>query len=498
MYFSPRIAFRCSLLLRVFGGALATALISGCSGSAPQSPGSKLSGNTTVTILSTSTANDKFFQFSATIETLTLTSQSGKTVSLLTTPLNPEFMHLNGTAEPLATVSVPQDVYVSAAATLGPTGFTCATVGSNGTILTHAFVYDPVPASDVTVSLPAPITIAGASMALSLDLLVSQSGSYASCYASGADPFTLTPTFSMTPMAVSAQPASSGDGRLNGLEGIVAQVNSSGSNLSVDSVELFNDGGVDPASGPTWQITSNGSTVFQGIAGPSQLASGMAVDIDAALQRDGTLLATRIAVYDADATEVSLWSVPMLRMNTYGPQANVGAREGIGPLLVGDNSPIDFSNSTFNISGQLTNLSKLPFSVSFTGANMVAGQNIEPTFHLPGDFYPGDYGFPATTVTLVPQTINGTVSAIGGEGGFTTYTITLAPYDLFPALAVQQDQTTLLTDPSTVVVYADDSTQMLNTSPVAVSGVVRFYGLVFNDNGTLRMDCAQINDGVTE
>jgi hypothetical protein len=39
---------------------------------------------------------------------------------------------------------------------------------------------------------------------------------------------------------------------------------------------------------------------------------------------------------------------------------------------------------------------------------------------------------------------------------------------------------------------------MLNTSPVAVGGVARFYGLVFNDNGTLRMDCAQINDGVAE
>ena len=28
--------------------------------------------------------------------------------------------------------------------------------------------------------------------------------------------------------------------------------------------------------------------------------------------------------------------------------------------------------------------------------------------------------------------------------------------------------------------------------------VVRFYGLVFNDNGTLRMDCAQAMDGVAE
>jgi hypothetical protein len=39
---------------------------------------------------------------------------------------------------------------------------------------------------------------------------------------------------------------------------------------------------------------------------------------------------------------------------------------------------------------------------------------------------------------------------------------------------------------------------MLNKSSLAAGSLFRFYGLVFNDNGTLRMDCAQINDGVTE
>ncbi len=101
-------------------------------------------------------------------------------------------------------------------------------------------------------------------------------------------------------------------------------------------------------------------------------------------------------------------------------------------------------------------------------------------------------------MTLVPQTINGTVSAISTTGNFATYTVTLAPYDLFPQFAVQPGQTTLLTSPNTVVVYTDSNTQMLNSSKVSVGGLSRFYGLVFNDNGTLRMDCAQINDGVPE
>jgi hypothetical protein len=37
---------------------------------------------------------------------------------------------------------------------------------------------------------------------------------------------------------------------------------------------------------------------------------------------------------------------------------------------------------------------------------------------------------------------------------------------------------------------------MLNTQALAAGSTLRFNGLVFNDNGALRMDCAQVNDGV--
>jgi hypothetical protein len=98
----------------------------------------------------------------------------------------------------------------------------------------------------------------------------------------------------------------------------------------------------------------------------------------------------------------------------------------------------------------------------------------------------------------MPQTINGIVTSTGSEGSFTTYTISLAPYDLIPNLAVQPGQTTLLTNPSTVIVYVDSSTQLLNTKQLGVGSVFRFSGLLFNDNGTLRMDVAQVNDGVPQ
>jgi len=55
----------------------------------------------------------------------------------------------------------------------------------------------------------------------------------------------------------------------------------------------------------------------------------------------------------------------------------------------------------------------------------------------------------------------------------------------------------LLNSPGAVEVYVDGNTQQLNFTPLAPGSTLRFYGLVFNDNGTLRMDCAQVNDGVT-
>ncbi len=478
--------------------AIATA---GCGGVATQLQ----STSPTVTILAASTGNDRPFQFSLTINALTLTSQSGHTVSLLTAPLYLEFMHLNGTPEPLATVSVPEDTYTTAAVSLDTADFTCATTGPSGVLATDNFLYNPVPAADVVVNLPSPIRIAGGSIILTLNLLVSQSESYASCYdAGGTEPFSITPTFSVSATPVSGSPTNPGNGRLTGLEGIIASAGGATNSFLVNSADGSNyEGGGSSglsyaANGPSWQIAFNASTVFQGIAGPSQLVAGLAVDVDAAVQPDGSLLATRIAVYDTYPTETSLWVVPALfEYDPLGTVMLTGEKEQLGPVQGGDGAPIDFGNSLFGISRQLNNLESLPFQPSFTGANMVAGQNIEPTFHESS--YGDSTGGPSpSTVTLLPQTVNGTVSAIGSEGGFTIYTVTLASYDLFPALAVQSGQTTLLTDPATVTVYADSNTQMLNTTPIAVGSVERFYGLVFNDSGTLRMDCAQINNGVAE
>jgi hypothetical protein len=467
------------------------AATAGCGGGATHTQTSS-----TVTLVAASTANDQLFQFSMTINSLTLTSESGNTVQLLTTPAYVEFMHLNGTGEPVATLSVPNGTYTAAAATIGTADFTCATTGSDGVFATGNFLLSPVPSSDISVTLPSPIQITGGSMVLDVDLVVSQSASYSSCASNGLQPFSITPTFSLSATAVSGNPTNAANGKLIGLEGIIASVDGSTNSFVVNSAEGPNGSGADPANGPSWQVAFDSSTTLQGVTNGSELAAGLPVDMDAVIQSDGSLLASRIAVYDTNPANTSLWVVPALfEDDTLGQEMLTGEKEQIGPVVGGDGAVIDFASSQFEISQQMSNLTSLPFQPSFTGGNMVAGQNIAPTFHEPN--YGSSLTGPSpTTVTLLPQTIDATVSAIGSDGGFTTYTVTLAAYDMFPQLAVQPGQTTLLTNPDAVVVYADSNTQMSNS--IAVGSVARFYGLVFNDGGTLRMDCAVINDGVAE
>lgn len=278
---------------------------------------------------------------------------------------------------------------------------------------------------------------------------------------------------------------------LSGLTAVVAS--------TTPSLALTIAGG--PFGSRTLAASSNSATVFQGVSGASALSPGMFLNVDSAIQTDGSLLATRIELEDASAMNDS--SGPVLQVYSGAPFFQLYGRNELGALqTIGGQSGIYFdipyfglNGPTFRITGQFTNLQSLPFVPSFNASNLVAGQNVDITsgnFLLVG-------GTPtiANTVTLVPQTIDGTVVASQPSGGFVDYTVSLPPYNLFPTLANQQGQTTLLKNPSQVEVYVDSSTQQLNTQTLASGNTFRFYGLVFNDNGTLRMDCSQVNDGVS-
>jgi hypothetical protein len=490
-----RLPFDCS---RAFSAFLIPALVftvalltascgSGSPTTQPQPP--QFSGNTSVTIVLSSAANAQITDFQVGLQSLTLTNQAGKSVTLLSSPQSSEFIHVNGTLDVLGTASVPQGIYTSATAVLNGAQFTCVTStpasSQAGASLDTSEFAGGNADSPVSIDLASPITITGDSMGLVFNLQVSQSASYSSCYPEGTS--SITPSFSLAPMTIANQPTNSGNGKVLGLEGTVASTSSGSNGLTLSISDA-------PFSARTISVTTSGTTVFQGISGVSVLSTGMFVNMDGALQGDGTLLATRIAVEDTSAG--NLLSGPVLEV-----ASGVSDLIAYGRLAQGNEaqyvygSPIyNFGSAVFQISGQLANLQDLPFTPAFNDSSMVPGQNVDITSQalvLTGGVYT-----PATTITSIPQTINAEVVSSSTSGSFAVYSVSLAPYDLFPTLAVLAGQNVALNSPSEIEVYVDSNTQTLNSQTLSGGGTFRFYGLVFDDNGTLRMDCAQVSDGV--
>uniref|UniRef100_E6QL13 DUF5666 domain-containing protein n=1 Tax=mine drainage metagenome TaxID=410659 RepID=E6QL13_9ZZZZ len=450
-----------------------------------------------MTLFVSSTANDQLSQFAMDIQSITLTDQAGKTATLSNAPhLFDEFIHLNGGVQPLMTVSVPQGTYASASVSVDSAMSDCAYYDpSSG--LSGSYTASNQGSVSTTTSIPAPITITGTSMALELNLQASQSiniASFSNCYglaSSGLAP-AFTPTFTLSPMALIPQPTNSANGKAFGLRGQISSLSGNGSAFIVT-------GGFGSGSNPpVWQVTTSGSTLFQGVSGYSRLTVGMPVDMDAAIQSDGSLAASRVNVLDTNTSNLSYFIGPLMDVNLlppYPPDSDILIVENQGQNYAGLEGGTPFKNTSaaFQISSGITNLSQLPFTATFTASNMVPGQFVIATTHSP------QYSLPVmSTVTLIPQTIDGTVTATSGSGTFTVYTVTLASYDLFPNLAQRPNMPHLITDPGTVEVYVDSSTLILSPVPAEVGTVMRFNGLIFNDNGVLRMDCAQINDGVPE
>jgi hypothetical protein len=474
---------------------LAAVTMAGCGGHSTTPPITP-QGNTKVTVLLSSTANDRLTRYGLDFQGLSLTSQTGKTVSLLTTAQNapsqytPEFMHLNGVASTLLTASMPDDTYTSASLTVGGASITCIAVNqSDGSLTTSIFAYGQTPQSQVTVNLPSPIVVTGDTMNLSMQLDGAKSYTLAECPGGSAgDTYSITPTFNLTAVALSSSPTNYLNGKETNVLGQVSTISSTGFSVALG----YSYASAAPL--PTQNIIANSSTMYQGISGLSALTQGTFVDMDLAAQSDGSLLATRLAVHDPAAVDVI--SGPVAQVASAVPAIFSYGQQVQGPDLLGNTAPFDLSKAAFSISQQYSNLASLPFTPGFQGSNLVPGQNVYIT--TPGATVTGTYYPLASTMTLMPQTVDGVVTAMDSSGDFDVYTITLASYNLFPALAGQQGATNLISVPQRIVVYADGNASRASTAVPAVGGTYRFHGLVFNDAGTLRMDCDQIDTGVTQ
>lgn len=479
---------------------VAAASLAAC-GSGGTSGGGPVSGGTsTVVVQLTSTANDQLIEYWTSVASISLVDKSGNAVSIFSNPNvytnGIEWMHLNGAAEPFYTAaSVPQGTYTRAVITAAGCSFTLVTWGNatSSTGLTTATYAQGTCAEGTgatTVNLPAPIVVSGKVTVLNLDLEIASS--WAITHPATADnpiaTYTIDPTFTLTKVPLAAQPANPTNGLL---PGVSAQVTAVSASPASATITLSNNA--------SFTVNPSPTATYQGITGFSALAANEIVNMDLAIQPDGSLAATRIEVDDPASVYTNIgWYVSAYSpLGTYGLQttqpegcANVAQFPECQGLVLWD------AETTFNVSGQITNVSNLPFSPAFDNSSVTPAQNLSGSINGTG----GNQNLPdAQVLTLEPQTLNGTVQSMTTQNGFAVYTISLATYDLFPI--TQQNYSLYLpqiTDPTSVTVYADSSTQYLNSGLVENGQVLRFRGVVFNDNGVLQMDCNEVLDGVTE
>ena len=249
-------------------------------------------------------------------------------------------------------------------------------------------------------------------------------------------------------------------------------------------------------------IATGAATGYDYITGPGDLVTGLPVDLDAALQPDGTLLATRVAAGDPSTAAVTLWRGTLTSLFVGGgsPTQIDFAVNGVeGALFPAGQSTagwtLGLTGTAYRISPQAPDLGSLPFVPRFDEASAVPGQGLYATSHATA--FPDSPGLVlASVVTLVPQTLNGYVNGIASAGSYTAYTETLAPYDLYALLAPAATTGAGVPQPTSFVAYVGAGTQTVTSAPIALGDTLRFNGLVFNDGGTLRMATMVVQDGV--
>jgi hypothetical protein len=445
--------------------AAVSLILSGCSSNAINSLASgsssavPVTGNPTMTqTIITDAANDQVLALGLTVNSIRLFDASGAYADVLTSPVTIEASHLDAVQEPLrAPLNIPQGTYTSALITV-----------SNPTVVyvdptTHKPVTATVTLASTTdtVTFASPITVSSTSKPICFDLLVAQSVSLSGSTA------TVTPDFAVTTInvPVNATAATNAqNGRINDVLGSV--VSTTASSVTVTT-----------SNGSSVTVATSSATILQGFTSLASLTAGQIVDIDVAQQNTGTLLALRIHL---GATNPANQLVGPVTSTTGTPVTsfNLTARQWLGAgtstTAAGTTYTVTVNSSTtFSTAAGTGTLPTLPFTPTFTAATLSPGQNVAVvTSALSGT------SGTAASVTLVPQTIGGTVAAVSAlPSGITVYTVTLPSGSAIGNL----------TGATTVMVYSYSSTQFMNATAITVGSTVRFNGLLFNDSGTLRL-----------
>ena len=214
---------------------------------------------------------DRVASLSLIINSVTLTSDKGTTVTLISSPTTLEISSLAGTTTPIGTVTVPAGTYTKATIALGGATITIVDPNSNTTVQ-KTF---PAPANPFTITLNPAFVSTGTSWVINLDLDLHQSVAFDS-----AGNILFNPIFLATHGAMGGKGTGIGPNPFTGgvekTFGVVSAVNAP--KFTITTV----------VGQRSLTFNTDSSTIFKNVSGISGLQKGMLVMVAGQAQSDGS------------------------------------------------------------------------------------------------------------------------------------------------------------------------------------------------------------------
>lgn len=466
--------------LQITSACLAFTLIlalSGCGGSNAGTTGTNPSptpaAKTSVQVNMGDSPADWMLAFSMNITSMSLTGSNGS-ATVVSTSMPMEMMHLMGTMQPLAMINAPQGTYTGASITIGSA--TVMYMDSTTKAPVQATISGPMTG---TINFSSPITVGSTPMAMGFDLDLASSVTMGT---NGS--LSMNPVFHVTSGTQgSGNPMDFADGGIQQMMGSVSSV--SASSFTMSSMQAAQN----------FTFMTNSSTVFDGTS-MSTMASGMGVIVDATLQSDGSLMATRVQSMMGSGGVMGGGIITAL---TGQPPTSLtivmqnGAGAGMMSSYFAAGATIDLSGSTtYEIDEDGMDMSGLPFTPSFDANHIYAGQSVMPISSsgmMSGGMGGGMMGgnplagtITASEVLLVPQGLTGTSTAAISSSATTSFTLTLPSDSAF----------TTLTGATSLTIFQQPQTTVTGTAPIASGSSVHAFGLLFFDAGQWKMVASRI------
>ena len=406
---------------------------------------------------------DLMLAFSMNISSLNLMTTSGS-VPVISASTPVEMIHRLGTMDPLAMVSVPQGNYTGATITIASCSITYLDPNSTTKTPLQKTIQGPITAA---IPFASAVTVGTTPLAFNFDLDLENSVTM-----DNTGKFQLSPQFHT---AVGPQGAGNGNGARNGgmqqMMGVVSNVSSN--SFSITPLQATN----------TFTFMVNAQTQFQGnVTAMNMVRTGMGVLVTAALQPDGTLLATRVRS-KMNAGGIMGGGIITNVVGQPATQLSIVMQNGAGAsVMTSYLSQILTVNLTpdteYEIDSDRVTLTGLPFTPVFNASNIYAGQSVLPTSESTGITVSGTSGTTAGTITasnvrLQEQGFRGTTDKDITPASSGSFVLTLMPGCAF----------TTLTGAKTILVYQQTTTNVQDNTAIPAGATLRVHGLLFNNGG---------------